>query len=243
MVVLSGCGIRVTWQFPPRIKRCPWKNCLKGFGVRSDAIVHFKRNHAERSTLCHICNKPILMRRFGDINHHYRRRHPNVNLPSYLDKSSKKKETDDKHTNVKSQTKRFRSKSCSENESQPTKEIQKKSRLSCPLKHCSYETVQMTELCTHWTQNHDELEFPQFRDKPKSAYADATPKSTMKRKVKNAFDKQIMISVIKILIILLLLVSISMFRSIFYNRIYQVDMIQPKALCRISPVVQYRFHP
>lgn len=175
MIVLNGCGMRIMWQFPPRITHCPVKCCFKRFGVRSDAIVHYKENHAERSTLCPICNSPVIMRRFGDINDHYKRRHPNSDLPSYFAGLAKRK---------KSQTKRFESAPCSKNGSQPTNKVQKgSSRLSCPLKLCSYETSQMRELCEHWTQNHDELVFPQLRGKSEATQADAIQKLTTSRKV------------------------------------------------------------
>lgn len=160
MIVLSGCGIRRMWQFPPCITKCPVKNCMKCFSSRSEAIVHFKTNHAERSVLCPICNFPKLMRKFSDIKQHYNRIHPNSKLPSYFVKPSMKM------------------KKKSQRKSQPTKKVHKKSQLPCPLKHCSYETEQMSELCAHWTQNHGDLEFPQLR-----ATADDISKSTIIRKV------------------------------------------------------------
>lgn len=176
MIVLSGCGLKFMWQYPRNIKKCPVRNCLKLFDTRSDAIIHFKRNHAKRSTLCSICQGPILMRTFGDINHHYKRRHPNADVPSYF----VKKNID---ADVQPQMESFKSKSHAENGSQPLKEMHKKARLSCPLKSCSYETMQMTELCTHWTKNHGELQFPEFRGEKRFTYVADTQKPAIQRKV------------------------------------------------------------
>lgn len=182
MIVLSGYGLKFTWQFPEST-RCPVKNCRKQFGIRSDAIVHYKRRHAEKSTLCPACNTPKLVRRFSDMSHHYKNVHPNLPLPSYFKKLSEKKKIVDEHANVKSQMKRSRSESRSESESQPSKEKHKKSRLSCPLKFCNYETMQMTELCTHWTRSHGELEFPEYRGKNRFTHIVDPSQSTIQRKV------------------------------------------------------------
>lgn len=162
------------WQFPQRTRKCAWRQCTKLFDKRSDAIDHFKINHAKRSTLCPICKVPVQMRCFGDINYHYKRKHPNVELPSCF-----VRKIVDADVDVNPQMERFQSNSRSENGSQPSSGM----RLSCPLKFCNYSTTQMTKLCAHWTQNHNQLEFPEFRGEKQLAHAIDTQKSTIHRKV------------------------------------------------------------
>lgn len=106
MIVLSGCGLRFKWQFP-QTTWCPVKNCRRQFGVRSDAIVHYKKFHAERSTLCPICKEPKVMRKISDMVFHYKKVHPNDNLASYFKGSVNKKNVDNKQVNVKLQMKQF----------------------------------------------------------------------------------------------------------------------------------------
>lgn len=66
----------------------------------------FQDNPCLQIKLCSVCKKPVLMRSFGDIVYHYKRQHPNVELPSYFDNPPGKR----KELNEKSPTK-----SCSEN--------------------------------------------------------------------------------------------------------------------------------
>lgn len=172
MIVLRGCGLKFKWRFPRIIKKCPVRNCKKIFMKRSDAIVHFKRKHAKTSTLCPICEVPLQIRRFGDIKYHYKRVHPNVELPTYFSRKSMDVDVDPQMEDVQSEP-------CSENESAAAKGM----RLSCPLKFCSYDTMQMTDLCAHWTENHDELEFPEFRGEKQFAPAIDTQKPANERKV------------------------------------------------------------
>lgn len=115
MIVLGACGLKFNWPFPPKLTRCPVKPCSAPFGTRSEAIDHYKRTHAFKSTLCPDCKKPVTMRKLSDIAYHYKQLHPNVELPPYFQKSSVKWNEHDEHANVKSQTK-----SCSENRSQPS---------------------------------------------------------------------------------------------------------------------------
>lgn len=50
---------------------------------------------------------------------------------------------------------------------QYSKALRQKQPLPCPLTDCSYKTMQMAELCTHWNRKHGELKFPEYRDKSK----------------------------------------------------------------------------
>lgn len=160
--------------------QCPLPRCRKPFGLRSDAIVHFKRTHAGKSTLCPICLKPILIQRIYDAKRHFSRYHPTVDASlHFINPKKKKKQVNDKQPNVALQTKRIQNKSLS----QPAKEVHEEEQpLSCPLKHCNYETMQMTELCAHWTRKHGDLEFPQYREN-KFTYTDDSPTTSVDRKV------------------------------------------------------------
>lgn len=100
LIVLGGCGLKFTWRFP-QSTQCPVKNCKIQFGKRSDAIDHYKVNHAKKTTLCPACNSPILMRSFGDIAFHYRKRHPNKDLPLCFKSPYERKKMDNKHAKIK----------------------------------------------------------------------------------------------------------------------------------------------
>lgn len=98
MIVLSGCGLKFKWRFP-KSTRCPVKNCRRQFGVRSDAIVHYKKFHAKRSTLCLACKEPKVVRKISDMVYHYKTIHPKQNLPSYFDASTSEKKVDNNKVN------------------------------------------------------------------------------------------------------------------------------------------------
>lgn len=78
---MTGGGQITHWQFPKKATKCPVKSCLEHFGVRSDAIDHYKKRHAMNYIFCSECDKPVSMYFLIDINEHYRRVHPNVALP------------------------------------------------------------------------------------------------------------------------------------------------------------------
>lgn len=48
------------------------------FGVRSDAITHFKKKHSANAVLCPICKNPILV---PEIGLHYQELHPKDDIP------------------------------------------------------------------------------------------------------------------------------------------------------------------
>lgn len=121
IVLLTGCGLRFQWPFKWNSKTCPVRNCVQKFYTRSDAISHFKEKHAKKSTLCSVCKKPVLMRSFGDIHYHYKRRHPNINIPSYFLRLSTKRSKIDKRVDLKLQTERSKI---------------EWNALNCPLKNC-----------------------------------------------------------------------------------------------------------
>lgn len=83
LIILNGCGRITQWRFPPSLKHCPVHRCGVEFGVRSDAIRHYRKRHAKRAILCPICDKPISCsnRSSRSFKRHYKGVHPNEKLP------------------------------------------------------------------------------------------------------------------------------------------------------------------
>lgn len=81
LITLHSCGITTRWKFPKYNKHCPVPTCLKKFGVRSDAIAHYKKKHANYSILCSICDKPICSKSISYFKKHYNCKHPNAEIP------------------------------------------------------------------------------------------------------------------------------------------------------------------
>lgn len=81
LITLSGCGIITKWKFPKNKKSCPVIGCHHDFEKRSDAITHYKEQHAKKSVLCSICNKPICAQWKDHFIRHHKRMHPNIDVP------------------------------------------------------------------------------------------------------------------------------------------------------------------
>lgn len=84
IITLHGCGQVTYWPFPQDQKHCPVLRCPAEFRVRSDAIDHYKRRHANYSILCPICVKPVCAQSLRDFRLHYENNHPNKELPYNL---------------------------------------------------------------------------------------------------------------------------------------------------------------
>lgn len=80
LITLNGCGQVTQWRFPDT-KICPVQNCRLLFGIRSDAMHHYKKRHAKVSILCPICEKPIISHKPSDFMRHFLRIHPNNETP------------------------------------------------------------------------------------------------------------------------------------------------------------------
>lgn len=78
LITLSGCGRISQWTFPANKTDCPVVSCKKQFGVRSDAIDHYKKRHSQLSIYCSQCDKPIVAPHISHFKNHYIRRHPDV---------------------------------------------------------------------------------------------------------------------------------------------------------------------
>lgn len=85
LITLSGCGRITQWRSPKNLTQCPLRNCRLQFGVRSDAIAHYKRRHAIGSILCSICYKPIRASGPMYFRRHFKRKHPYSIMPVGFD--------------------------------------------------------------------------------------------------------------------------------------------------------------
>lgn len=80
LILLEGCGQISQWQFPADLTKCPLDNCDIQFAVRSDAIIHYKNQHAKKSIYCSICDIPIYAEHVEDLKGHYEGKHIDVDV-------------------------------------------------------------------------------------------------------------------------------------------------------------------
>lgn len=59
---------------------CPVRNCGI-FDSRSDAIAHYKQQHAEYAIFCEQCNRPFSIRSLEQFRDHYQKLHPDQKIP------------------------------------------------------------------------------------------------------------------------------------------------------------------
>lgn len=86
LITLRGCGQKTQWRFPPNFNQCPVKRCGEKFETRSEAIIHYKKQHAKTSIFCFICDKPLAAQSWNNFQIHYQHLHPAVKLPKIFDK-------------------------------------------------------------------------------------------------------------------------------------------------------------
>lgn len=79
MITLNGFGIQTVWQYPKNITYCTNRSCGCTFDNRSDAINHYKEQHADQFILCSVCTKPVAARSFIK---HYKNIHPHNEIPA-----------------------------------------------------------------------------------------------------------------------------------------------------------------
>lgn len=80
LITLSGCRQVTQWRFP-NTKSCPVISCRVLFGIRSDAIRHYKKRHAQTSILCPACKRPIVAQFPNQFLKHFTNIHPNTAIP------------------------------------------------------------------------------------------------------------------------------------------------------------------
>lgn len=87
LITLSGVGYITQWRFPVHSNECPLKSCREKFGLRSDAIAHYKRQHAMNAIHCAICDRPISTGKLRwNFIQHYKIMHPGVKMPFDFEK-------------------------------------------------------------------------------------------------------------------------------------------------------------
>lgn len=84
LITLCGLGRVTEWRFP-LIKYCPVPTCRLLFGVRSDAIVHYRKRHSADTICCVICGKPITT---SELELHYQQKHPDADISMNFDRKS-----------------------------------------------------------------------------------------------------------------------------------------------------------
>lgn len=85
---LEGAGVVTYWQFPPEQTRCPVWKCEIELNSRSDALIHYKRQHATSAILCELCDRPVAAHSANTFIAHYQRTHPFKKVPYNLDDGS-----------------------------------------------------------------------------------------------------------------------------------------------------------
>lgn len=85
LILCSGLDTITEYRFPPAIKHCPILTCRLLFGVRSDAINHFRKKHSSDTICCVVCKEPILVVEF---EFHFQQEHPNNDISLNFTKKS-----------------------------------------------------------------------------------------------------------------------------------------------------------
>lgn len=94
---MTGCDQISQWRFPNTLKQCPIRDCRKKFQLRTNAIAHFKKNHAKKSVFCRLCDKPLEFRDMHHFEQHYRNFHPMAALPFDFDMHKEISESHESH--------------------------------------------------------------------------------------------------------------------------------------------------
>lgn len=81
-ITLHANGITTKWRYPKNLRHCIVHNCHERFRSKSDAMAHFRGNHAIGSILCSICDRPIRSSKGpNDFRRHFAHKHPNHTIP------------------------------------------------------------------------------------------------------------------------------------------------------------------
>lgn len=101
LITLTGCDKVTRWKFPQHTIICPVEKCSKQFAVRSDAIAHYKSQHAHEAILCPICKIPIFATLTIFYKIHFMKAHPNMKFPlDDLGEDENEDEQEDTHLKV-----------------------------------------------------------------------------------------------------------------------------------------------
>lgn len=179
VIVLSGLGQKMKWQFPKGLTRCPVNRCPASSMDRAILIQHYRQLHAKTAVFCELCRKPICTRnRKQKFIEHYQIHHPNVAAPFVDTVESDRAEVKRPKVELDS---RVACDLCSariepEDMDQHLNEMHRTHRIFCPLKLCSYVAKQMDDMRAHWNREHKGMEFPEFRDETDFSYIIDTSK-------------------------------------------------------------------
>lgn len=101
VITLNGCGRISHWKFPADLTNCPVFKCNAEFGLRSDAIDHYKKCHAMNAIYCSMCEKPIAAYTLSNLKAHYTRMHPGIDfILNFKDEPSTSKDLSPKKNDV-----------------------------------------------------------------------------------------------------------------------------------------------
>lgn len=85
LFILTGLG-RVTEYRFPLITYCPIPTCRVLFGIRSDALTHFRKRHElDKIICCVVCKTPIPT---SGLELHYVQEHPHSDISINFDRKS-----------------------------------------------------------------------------------------------------------------------------------------------------------
>lgn len=87
-VILTGCGQICKWMWPKNLNKCQVPRCQANVKNRREAINHFRETHANRSILCHLCDKPINAPKPSRFKYHFLSKHPNQTMPFIFDEKA-----------------------------------------------------------------------------------------------------------------------------------------------------------
>lgn len=79
LIISNGFGVTTCWRYPEDINYCLNLGCGLIFENRSDAIKHYKRQHADHFVFCSICTKPVSVDNF---KRHCKNIHRNGEIPT-----------------------------------------------------------------------------------------------------------------------------------------------------------------
>lgn len=90
-IILKGLGLTWKWQLPPNTTRCPFTSCREAFEERSALVFHYQEQHAPQMVYCELCAKPFSMPHVSLYVEHYKKKHPNLPLPTELIRKMRRK--------------------------------------------------------------------------------------------------------------------------------------------------------
>lgn len=193
LITLTGMNKISTWRFP-NTTNCPLFRCEFKSKSRSQAIKHYRSNHASTSVLCFLCKKPISVKNnTTNYRTHFKNIHPHVKFslsqPVKIESSTpnNQKVTLPIHKYFAKEDKK-RCKICGlkcTNLSRHIREMHTKKLILCPLKICDFTSKRLESIRAHWKRRHGNFRFPEID--PQSGFTYRTTTADSEENV-NLFD-------------------------------------------------------